>query len=155
MAYSKQTWDTISYVNPTRMNHIEDGIAGIKDATILDLAPTTDETIASLIGRLRQTTGMLSNEYYQYYKLRLRPSSATQNRNLIFNCTKFVANSQIEFTASRLTGDGIVFYRLAITTSEVSLSQVVVNTSGVTATEIGTNEAQSDGVRVMGLNNNE
>ena len=26
MAYSKQNWDTTSYVNPTRMNHIEDGI---------------------------------------------------------------------------------------------------------------------------------
>lgn len=26
MAYTKQTWDTTSYVNPTRMNHIEDGI---------------------------------------------------------------------------------------------------------------------------------
>lgn len=26
MAYSKQTWDTNSYVNPTRMNHMEDGI---------------------------------------------------------------------------------------------------------------------------------
>lgn len=26
MAYSKQTWDTTSYVNPTRMNHIEEGI---------------------------------------------------------------------------------------------------------------------------------
>lgn len=27
MAYTKQTWDTTSYVNPTRMNHIEDGIS--------------------------------------------------------------------------------------------------------------------------------
>ena len=27
MAYTKQTWDTTSYVNPTRMNHIETGIA--------------------------------------------------------------------------------------------------------------------------------
>ena len=26
MSYTKQTWDTNSYVNPTRMNHIEDGI---------------------------------------------------------------------------------------------------------------------------------
>ena len=26
MAYSKQIWDTTSYVNPTRMNHIEQGI---------------------------------------------------------------------------------------------------------------------------------
>lgn len=30
MAYSKQTWDTTSFVNPTRMNHIEEGI---EDAT--------------------------------------------------------------------------------------------------------------------------
>ena len=29
MAYSKQTWDTTSYVNPTRMNHIEDGIEAV------------------------------------------------------------------------------------------------------------------------------
>lgn len=26
MSYTKQTWDTTSYVNPTRMNHIEQGI---------------------------------------------------------------------------------------------------------------------------------
>ena len=31
MSYSKQTWDTTSYVNPTRMNHIEDGIKDISD----------------------------------------------------------------------------------------------------------------------------
>lgn len=31
MAYSKQTWDTSSYVNPTRMNHIEDGIEGVSN----------------------------------------------------------------------------------------------------------------------------
>ena len=39
MAYSKQTWDTTSYVNPTRMNHIEDGIADC--ATKSDLDGTT------------------------------------------------------------------------------------------------------------------
>lgn len=33
MAYSKQTWDTTSYVNPTRMNHIEDGIYDASTAT--------------------------------------------------------------------------------------------------------------------------
>ena len=31
MAYTKQTWDTTSYVNPTRMNHIEDGIKAVSD----------------------------------------------------------------------------------------------------------------------------
>ena len=33
MAYSKQTWDTTSYVNPTRMNHIEGGIESASTAT--------------------------------------------------------------------------------------------------------------------------
>lgn len=32
MAYSKQTWDTSSYVNPTRMNHIESGIEEVSNA---------------------------------------------------------------------------------------------------------------------------
>jgi len=32
MAYSKQTWDTSSYVNPTRMNHIEEGIEEVSDS---------------------------------------------------------------------------------------------------------------------------
>lgn len=35
MAYSKQTWDTTSYVNPTRMNHIEDGIEAVGTRTIV------------------------------------------------------------------------------------------------------------------------
>lgn len=29
--YIKQIWDTTSYVNPTRMNHIEDGIYAVSD----------------------------------------------------------------------------------------------------------------------------
>lgn len=29
MAYEKQTWDTTSFVNPTRMNHIEEGIEAV------------------------------------------------------------------------------------------------------------------------------
>lgn len=33
MAYSKQTWDTNSVFNPTRMNHIEDGIASASTAS--------------------------------------------------------------------------------------------------------------------------
>lgn len=45
MAYSKQTWDTTSYVNPTRMNHIEQGI---EDANaILDRIAVLTGTLAS------------------------------------------------------------------------------------------------------------
>ena len=49
MAYSKQTWDTTSYVNPTRMNHIEDGIADAPNEaknllfkTVSNISITTD-----------------------------------------------------------------------------------------------------------------
>ena len=42
MAYSKQTWDTTSYVNPTRMNHIEDGIyASSLSETVSNVAFTS------------------------------------------------------------------------------------------------------------------
>lgn len=37
MAYSKQTWDTTSIFNPTRMNHIEDGIEGADTKTADDI----------------------------------------------------------------------------------------------------------------------
>lgn len=33
MAYEKQTWDTTSFVNPTRLNHIEDGIKEVEEST--------------------------------------------------------------------------------------------------------------------------
>ena len=34
MAYSKQTWDTTSYVNPTRMNHMENGIESASNSAV-------------------------------------------------------------------------------------------------------------------------
>lgn len=56
MAYSKQTWDTTSYVNPTRMNHIEDGIAnadltsgGTIDGTIK--IEKTNDTSVLFVGK--------------------------------------------------------------------------------------------------------
>lgn len=48
MAYSKQTWDTTSYVNPTRMNHIEQGIY---DATTeLDLMDISSDCVGVEFG---------------------------------------------------------------------------------------------------------
>ena len=154
MAYIKQIWNTSSIFNPTRMNHIEEGIQNIKDGTITTLEPTTNETWESLFGRLRQSEGVLSSGYYQYYKLRFKPTSASQNSNLIFTCTKFTANSTIEYISSRLTTDGIVFYHLAINTSSVVLNQIVVNSNGVAFTDLTTNAAQGS-IRVMGLSNDE
>ena len=46
--YIKQLWDTTSYVNPTRMNHMEDGIKGNSDA-VVDLNEALDD-VDTLIG---------------------------------------------------------------------------------------------------------
>ena len=43
MAYSKQTWDTNSVFNPTRMNHMEDGIYDA-EANYVDVTVTTDSS---------------------------------------------------------------------------------------------------------------
>lgn len=49
MAYSKQTWDTNSYVNPTRMNHIEQGIydASKKFTVVHSTTPSSTGTNSS------------------------------------------------------------------------------------------------------------
>lgn len=54
MAYSKQTWDTTSYVNPTRMNHIEDGIANVNKWTLIasDITNSSSAVNVSNYGEL-------------------------------------------------------------------------------------------------------
>lgn len=47
MAYTKQTWDTTSYVNPTRMNHIEDGIKAVDNVSgKVNQSQTTTDNLA-------------------------------------------------------------------------------------------------------------
>lgn len=41
--YDKQSWNTNSYVNPTRMNHIEEGIYN-GETQFVDITVTTDES---------------------------------------------------------------------------------------------------------------
>lgn len=51
MAYSKQTWDTTSYVNPTRMNHIEEGIEGVDNYAPKQVSYTgTTNSVGALTG---------------------------------------------------------------------------------------------------------
>lgn len=47
MAYDKQIWDTTSYVNPTRMNHIEDGIESVSTATGTSYNNSTSGLVAT------------------------------------------------------------------------------------------------------------
>lgn len=62
MSYTKQTWDTTSYVNPTRMNHIEDGIKENSDningpafteaATRANI--NSDESLFTILGKIKK-----------------------------------------------------------------------------------------------------
>lgn len=62
MAYSKQTWDTTSYVNPTRMNHIEDGIEECSQNEVL--TKTVTLTIpANQTGGTILTSAVFDNTY--------------------------------------------------------------------------------------------
>lgn len=60
MAYSKQTWDTTSYVNPTRMNHIEDGIEAVDTKTANDIDYASGTTIKSKIDSIQTTVDGLN-----------------------------------------------------------------------------------------------
>ena len=51
MAYSKQTWDTNSYVNPTRMNHIEQGIYDVSNLIKETYADVTLTLTANTVSR--------------------------------------------------------------------------------------------------------
>ena len=66
MAYTKQTWDTTSIFNPTRMNHIEDGIAEATTPTAEGISVTPNTTYtgtfvvrAYLFGRFFFITGYM------------------------------------------------------------------------------------------------
>lgn len=48
MAYSKQTWDTTSYVNPTRMNHIEQGIYDASSVADGKLSPIIEDLASNV-----------------------------------------------------------------------------------------------------------
>lgn len=60
MSYSKQTWDTTSYVTPTRMNHIEDGIEGVDTKTANDIDYASGTTIKSKIDTIDGTVSTMS-----------------------------------------------------------------------------------------------
>ena len=73
MAYSKQTWDTNSIFNPTRMNHIEDGIESASTATgteyssgvsVKDKLDTINSTINSMPSFIHD--GIAQNETKEY-----------------------------------------------------------------------------------------
>lgn len=69
MAYTKQTWDTTSYVNPTRMNYMEDGIKNCDDN----------------MDKVKQ--GAIGSDANQYRVLVSRNASDTTETDTVRKCT--------------------------------------------------------------------
>lgn len=100
MAYSKQTWDTTSYVNPTRMNHIEDGIYDATTPTTITtgLVPESDVSVVGFQGAKQGgliTIGVLVQPTF----------SAYGNKNLATLPQGYRPSSTIRFVAANVTKD--------------------------------------------------
>lgn len=152
MAYEKQTWDTTSYVTPTRMNHIEDGIEGAgKSEVIGRITPTTNETLAGALQRLRSTyfSGWATNtKQLGAIKMTIPPTTSGGSDGVtdcIFQCHRWNSNSANAFfcvsgSASQLRAYGI-FYSSG---STVVVRRYIVSSSGFTITDISDLVATSD-----------
>jgi len=147
MAYEEQVWDTTSEFNPTRMNHIEQGIKGIKEATVDTLEPTTNETWTDFLYRIR--ADLIAGV------ARFRTLSLTMDgtSNMLFHCTRRLSYSST-WESSTANNNGITFYQIAVYSSTATVRKFAFTTSGLTITQLGSNVAESP-IVVLGLNNNE
>lgn len=146
MAYEKQTWDTTSYVTPTRMNHIEDGIEGVTQKRLDVVTRNTNETWASLIGRARDA---LFNNKSRYQTLGLTIDEVS---NLIFYPSRFASTSIMQYFGVRGTSGGIVFYVISTSSTAGTLRKYVMNANGITITDMSSSVAESD-IYLYGLDN--
>lgn len=81
MAYDKQTWNTTSYVNPTRMNHIEDGIEAADSKTADDIPYDSNNSVKD---KIDEKVGDWT----------LYEATTTGYINLPSDCTEFMVEAQ-------------------------------------------------------------
>lgn len=105
MAYSKQTWDTTSYVNPTRMNHIEDGIEGVDNridniGNIDTIIAPTNSTTSSLytLENYKAILFVLCNSTgKQVYATTIIPKGLISN-SIVTSTNVYATTSEADFT---------------------------------------------------------
>lgn len=145
MAYEKQTWDTTSFVNPTRMNHIENGIEGVQSAcrteALARMSPNSGETIVSLLGRFR-------TEYWndwdtntkRFGRFKIKIDGTT---DIIFTCQRWNSNSANQWISINPSGTNIRIIMLSFGSSIV-VRKYTIASSGLTITDISDNAAESE-----------
>ena len=140
MAYTKQTWDTTSVFNPTRMNHIEDGIDGVEYVRHSTTEPTTNETWASLLGRVRDSFSSLGGKV-QFVRLSL---SIDNQAGMLFQCNRVYSSATVTiWTSIRPTSTGFILYVINTSGSSAVFRKYEFTTSGMTITDLSSNTANS------------
>jgi len=100
-AYTKQTWDTTSVFNPTRMNHIEQGIYDAS-TNIVDNLTSTDATTA-----LSAKQGKVLNEKIKFVTGTLAASGLSDGVNFPTGMTKdnsAIVNFEIQISGTWRSG---------------------------------------------------
>ena len=129
MAYDKQTWDTTSYVTPTRMNHIEDGIESAGVETLATVNSTQQSrTAVSLLNELYTALSALSNEtiydgYLEWGGIIYR-CSRKDSGDYMFESAQLAISSVTSFQISVLyvASTGSKFERISVNMSTSAVS---------------------------------
>ena len=146
MAYEKQTWNTTSYVNPTRMNHIEDGIDGIQYVRYARLEPTTNETWASLFGRLRDTGITPLSTMANFARIITTIGSSGR----VFQCFRVASSATTSvWVCVNPSSTGITFYAISISSTSATLRSYAFTTSGLTITDMSSETASTTSLYVL------
>lgn len=130
MAYDKQTWDTTSYVTPTRMNHIEEGIesAGVESLITVNQGGAS-RTATSLLNELYTALTALSNEtVYDGY---------LEWGGIIYRCSRKDSGDYM-FESSQITSTSLQVTVLSVASSGSKMIRVSVNysTNAVTSNDM-------------------
>ena len=116
MSYTKQTWDTTSYVNPTRMNHIEDGI---------EAAANTADSAASAVIAESKTV---------WTNLTLGANSATTVQTFDVSKSGYTAVGVVGYRFDGRYGEMLSFSKLSIENN--TLTYLIANNGNNSATGI-------------------
>lgn len=130
MAYDKQTWDTTSYVTPTRMNHIEEGIesAGVESLITVNQAGAS-RTATSLLNELYTALAALANEtVYDGY---------LEWGGIIYRCSRKDSGDYM-FESAQITSTSLQVTVLSVASSGSKMIRVSVNysTNAVTSSDM-------------------
>ena len=130
MAYDKQVWDSTSYVTPTRMNHIEDGIESAGVETLATVNSTQQSrTAVSLLNELYTALSALSNEtVYDGY---------LEWGGIIYRCSRKDSGDYM-FESSQITSTSLQVTVLSVASSGSKMIRVSVNysTNAVTSSDM-------------------